>query len=42
MGESVGYALLYPLGLFMLLVIAVGGVRRGRRVQWKQRTYLSS
>jgi chlorobactene glucosyltransferase len=42
MGESVGYALLYPLGFVMLLVIAVGGVRRGRRVEWKQRTYLSS
>jgi len=42
MGESVGYALLYPLGLVMLLVIALGGVRRGQRVEWKQRTYLSS
>lgn len=42
MGESVGYALLYPLGFVMLLVIALGGVRRGQRVEWKQRTYLSS
>ena len=42
MGESVGYALLYPLGFVMLFVIAVGGVRRGQRVEWKQRTYLSS
>ena len=42
MGESVAYALLYPLGLVMLLVIALGGVRRGQRVEWKQRTYLSS
>jgi len=42
MGESVGYALLYPLGLVMLLAIALGGVRRGQRVEWKQRTYLSS
>lgn len=42
MGESVAYALLYPLGLVMLLVIALRGVRRGQRVEWKQRTYLSS
>jgi len=42
MGESVGYALLYPLGLVMLLAIALGGVRRVQREQWKQRTYLSS
>jgi chlorobactene glucosyltransferase len=42
MGESVGYALLYPLGFVMLFVIALGGVRRGRRVEWKRRTYLSS
>jgi multidrug transporter EmrE-like cation transporter len=40
--ESVGYALLYPLGFVMLFVIAFGGVRRGQRVEWKQRTYLSS
>ena len=39
MGESVGYAPLYPLGFIMLFVIAFGGVRRGRRVHWKQRTY---
>jgi len=26
----------------MLVVIALGGVRRGQRVEWKQRTYLSS
>ena len=42
MGESPGYALLYPLGLVMLFVIALGGVRRGQRVEWKQRSYLSS
>ena len=42
MGESVGYALLYPLGFVMLFVIALGAVRRGQRVEWKQRTYLSS
>jgi chlorobactene glucosyltransferase len=42
MGESIGYALLYPLGFAMLLVIALRGVLRGRRVEWKQRSYLSS
>jgi chlorobactene glucosyltransferase len=42
MGESVSYALLYPLGLVMLLVISLGAVGRGQRVEWKQRTYLSS
>ena len=42
MRESMGYALLYPLGFVMLFVIAFGGVRRGQRVEWKQRTYLSS
>ena len=42
MGESAGYALFYPLGFVMLFVIAFGAVRRGRRVEWKQRSYLSS
>jgi chlorobactene glucosyltransferase len=42
MGESVAYALLYPLGLATLLYIAVGAVFRGRRVEWKDRTYVSS
>lgn len=42
MGESAGYALLYPLGFAMLFVIAAGAVRRGQRVEWKQRSYLSS
>jgi hypothetical protein len=42
MGESVLYALLYPLGLVMLLYIALGAVVRGRRVEWKDRTYISS
>jgi len=36
------YALVYPLGLATLLYIAVGAVIRGRRVQWKERTYVSS
>ena len=41
MHESPVYALAYPLGLLVLLVIAVGAVARGRRVEWKARTYLS-
>ena len=42
MGESALYAFLYPLGFAMLFVIALRGVVRGRRVEWKQRSYLSS
>jgi chlorobactene glucosyltransferase len=42
MGESVLYALLYPLGLVMLLYIALGAVVRGQRVEWKDRTYIST
>jgi chlorobactene glucosyltransferase len=42
MGESAVYAFLYPLGFAMLFVIALRGVVRGRRVEWKQRSYLSS
>jgi chlorobactene glucosyltransferase len=40
-GEPIAYALLYPLGLAMLFYIAVGAVLRGRRVEWKDRTYVS-
>jgi chlorobactene glucosyltransferase len=42
MGQSVAYAVLYPLGLAMVLFIAIGGVIRGQRVEWKDRTYVSS
>jgi len=42
MGESAVYAFLYPLGFAMLFVIGLRGVVRGRRVEWKQRSYLSS
>jgi NADH:ubiquinone oxidoreductase subunit 6 (subunit J) len=42
MGESVLYAVCYPLGVALLLYIAIGGVLRGRRVEWKERTYVSS
>ena len=41
MRESPVYALAYPLGLLVLLVIAIGAVARGQRVEWKARTYLS-
>jgi chlorobactene glucosyltransferase len=41
MGESPAYALIYPLGLVVLLVIAGGAIARGKRVEWKSRTYLS-
>ncbi len=39
--ESVGYAMLYPLGLILLEYIAIGAVARGRRVEWKERKYIS-
>ena len=42
MGQSIAYALLYPLGLATLLYIAVGAVFRGQRVEWKDRTYVST
>jgi chlorobactene glucosyltransferase len=42
MGESIAYAPLYPLGFVMLFAIAMRGVWRGQRVEWKQRSYLSS
>jgi chlorobactene glucosyltransferase len=41
MKVSVGYSLLYPIGLLLLLYIAAGAVARGRRVQWKDRSYMS-
>jgi chlorobactene glucosyltransferase len=39
MRAPVSYALLYPLGLAMLLYIAAGAVARGRNVEWKDRKY---
>jgi len=42
MGQSVVYSMLYPLGLATLLYIAIGAVFRGQRVEWKDRTYVSS
>lgn len=41
MGQRIGYALLYPLGLGTLLYIAVGGIARGRNVEWKGRRYVA-
>jgi hypothetical protein len=37
--ESPAYALLYPIGLAVLLYIATSSVWRGEQVQWKQRQY---
>lgn len=41
MGEPARYALVYPIGLLVLLYIAVGAIVRGRRVEWKSREYQS-
>jgi chlorobactene glucosyltransferase len=41
MRESPAYALAYPLGLVVLLVIAGGAIHRGQRVEWKARSYVS-
>jgi chlorobactene glucosyltransferase len=40
-GESMWYALAYPLGFGALFYIALGAVARGRRVSWKERTYVA-
>ncbi|HVX38303.1 MAG TPA: glycosyltransferase family 2 protein [Gemmatimonadaceae bacterium] len=42
MRGPLAYALLYPLGALMVLYIALGAIARGRRVEWKERRYLSS
>jgi chlorobactene glucosyltransferase len=39
--QPLWYALLYPLGSALLLYIASGSVRRGNRVEWKDRTYVA-
>jgi chlorobactene glucosyltransferase len=39
--QAVWYALLYPLGSIVLLIIAGGAIRRGRRVEWKAREYVA-
>jgi len=38
-GDRGAYAVLFPLGLAVLLYIAVGSVLRGERVEWKHRAY---
>ena len=40
-GEPLWYALAYPLGLGLFLYIAVGAVARGKRVEWKNRAYVT-
>ena len=42
MRQSIVYALLYPLGFATLFYIAAGAVFRGQRVEWKDRTYVST
>jgi chlorobactene glucosyltransferase len=42
MAAPARYVVLYPLGLAMLLYIAIGAVLRGRRVEWKDRRYESA
>ena len=39
--QPVWYALLYPLGSLVLLIITGGALRRGRRVEWKAREYVA-
>jgi hypothetical protein len=39
--QPLWYALLYPLGSAVLLMIIGGAVRRGRRVEWKSREYVA-
>ena len=40
MGAPVWYGLLYPLGALVGLVIFLRAWARGRRVEWKGRTYV--
>jgi len=42
MDAPLRYVVLYPLGLAMVLYIAVGAVLRGERVEWKERQYKST
>jgi chlorobactene glucosyltransferase len=41
MRTPVWYAVLYPLGLAVVFVIAIGAVWRGSRVEWKGRAYVA-
>jgi chlorobactene glucosyltransferase len=40
-GQALWYALLYPLGSLVLLIIAGGAILRGRKVEWKSREYVA-
>lgn len=39
--QPLWYALLYPLGSLVLLIIAGGAILRGRKVEWKARQYVA-
>ena len=39
--QPLWYALLYPLGSLVLLIIAGGAILRGRKVEWKAREYVA-
>jgi len=42
LGVPARYALLYPLGAVVLVVIMVQAIVRGRRVEWRGREYVSA
>jgi len=42
MGVPIGYALLFPLGAVVFVVIAVQAIARGSRVEWKGRAYVTT
>jgi glycosyltransferase involved in cell wall biosynthesis len=41
LAQSIGYALMHPLGALAMLEISIGAVARGRRVRWKDREYVA-
>lgn len=41
MRQRAGWALLYPIGAAVVLYIAVAAILGGRRIQWKERTYVT-
>jgi chlorobactene glucosyltransferase len=42
MGAPIGYALLFPLGAAVFIVIAIQAIARGPRVEWKGRAYVTT
>jgi chlorobactene glucosyltransferase len=42
MGAPISYALLFPLGSAVFLVIAIQAIARGSRVEWKGRGYITT